>query len=424
MEFLSRLAGTLADSFKVLGRMVLKQITTPSNPASGYNALYFKSDSKAYRLTSAGDEQSVLMSGDATAMPTASKIPIADGSGKLDGWVTGGNVVDPTIVGGRLELVSAEQLKWDFVTGNAIALYNTSWELVRCASSPTLEHDAAAFDGNAMLAPKIYDIFAEYSSSTTFTLIGSPWVSATAGSSARNAAYAAGTTYSIGDRVTSGGHDYMCIQGGSGHTPSSSPTYWQDNGTSITGDFAGLYQHEGVWVSDSSTTGKKRRWLGIIYTDTPGEGLQFKDDVNHRYISNYYNAQRKIVESTNSGTYWQYTTATWRESNAGTYQQRGYFVLCRTSQLEFITGSPAHALGVAYAEADQSTGINSASATPSRYNRAITLSGEMVGGGSLSVYAQLFGYNWFTRIEKSDGSNANFFYGSIYGAVSMVEIMG
>lgn len=36
-----------------------KQVATPSNPASGYNSLYFKSDGKLYRLTSAGAEAEV-----------------------------------------------------------------------------------------------------------------------------------------------------------------------------------------------------------------------------------------------------------------------------------------------------------------------------------------------------------------------------
>jgi len=41
-----------------------EQISTPANPDSGYNKLYFKNDDKLYRLTSAGDEQQVGGSGD------------------------------------------------------------------------------------------------------------------------------------------------------------------------------------------------------------------------------------------------------------------------------------------------------------------------------------------------------------------------
>lgn len=41
------------------------QITTPSNPASGYNKIYFKSDDKPYVLDSAGNETDII-SGDST----------------------------------------------------------------------------------------------------------------------------------------------------------------------------------------------------------------------------------------------------------------------------------------------------------------------------------------------------------------------
>ncbi len=51
------------------------------------------------------------------------------------------------------------------------------------------------------------------------------------------AAYAGGTTYAIGDLVTSGGIVYWSIQAGNvGHTPASSPTYWYPQ----TGDFLEL----------------------------------------------------------------------------------------------------------------------------------------------------------------------------------------
>ena len=40
------------------------------------------------------------------------------------------------------------------------------------------------------------------------------------------AAYAAGTTYAIGDTVTSGGAWYRCSQAGSGHAPVAGSAYW------------------------------------------------------------------------------------------------------------------------------------------------------------------------------------------------------
>lgn len=50
------------DTTKVLGvetPILTKQTATPANPASGYNKIYFKSDDKAYTLTSAGVEAEV-----------------------------------------------------------------------------------------------------------------------------------------------------------------------------------------------------------------------------------------------------------------------------------------------------------------------------------------------------------------------------
>lgn len=47
-------------------------------------------------------------------------------------------------------------------------------------------------------------------------------------------AYNAGTSYGINMIVTSGGHDYKSLQNANiGHTPATSPTYWQDLGVSI-----------------------------------------------------------------------------------------------------------------------------------------------------------------------------------------------
>jgi len=43
----------------VNGEVKLQQITTPANPAAGYDSLYFKNDDKLYRLTSAGVEKLV-----------------------------------------------------------------------------------------------------------------------------------------------------------------------------------------------------------------------------------------------------------------------------------------------------------------------------------------------------------------------------
>lgn len=46
-------------TINLFGEAIMQQISTPSNPSSGYNKLYFKSDGKLYKLTSAGVEEQV-----------------------------------------------------------------------------------------------------------------------------------------------------------------------------------------------------------------------------------------------------------------------------------------------------------------------------------------------------------------------------
>jgi hypothetical protein len=91
-----------------------------------------------------------------------------------------------------------------------------------------------------------------------------------------------------------------------------------------------------VLVSDSSTTGKKRRWLGIIYTYNYNNSgtVNFKDDVNYRFISNFYNKKNKIVSVNMSTSYWSYSTATWRELNNGTGLTRGHMVVCSSCNIK------------------------------------------------------------------------------------------
>ncbi|MFH0960250.1 MAG: carbohydrate-binding protein, partial [Pseudomonadota bacterium] len=235
------------------------------------------------------------------------------------------------VVGGRLDLVSATSLGWRFWKNNQIRLFSgSSWELIRVASEPTAANTANDLNGAALAVNKIYDVFAEYSDSTSFNLKFSRWSSFGAGVSSRTAAYSSGTTYNIGDRVTYGGHDYVCIQSGSNKTPSSEATYWDDNGASIDGDFSGLYRHDGVLVSSNSALGKKRRWLGVIYTYSNGGTVNFKDEEIYRYIGNYYNRHQKAVKTYNTNANWTYGTLTWREANGGSGNVRGQMVSATT----------------------------------------------------------------------------------------------
>ena len=54
----------------IYGGLTMVQITTPANPASGSNKLYFKSDNKLYSLTSAGTETEIGAGGGTAFNPT------------------------------------------------------------------------------------------------------------------------------------------------------------------------------------------------------------------------------------------------------------------------------------------------------------------------------------------------------------------
>ena len=63
------------------------------------------------------------------------------------------------IVGGRLDLVSATSIKWGFQNSNLIRLVNPDtgrWELVKCATEPTLANNATDLNGTALAPNTIY----------------------------------------------------------------------------------------------------------------------------------------------------------------------------------------------------------------------------------------------------------------------------
>lgn len=238
-----------------------------------------------------------------------------DTNAKIDAYVTPYDVV-----GGRLDLVSATSIKRGFQNSNHIRLFNPTseqWELVQVTTEPTIANTALDLNGTALAVDKIYDVFAEYSSATAFTLVVSRWQTVTAGSSARTAAWAGNTAYNIGDRVSTGSptHYYVCIAAHTSHATSFSndTAKWVDNGVAAdvgsNSDFYGLYRHDGVLVSDSSTTGRKRRWLGIIYTYNNSSTVNFKDSAKSRLISNFYNRKKSYLSYSANAAGATYTSA-------------------------------------------------------------------------------------------------------------------
>jgi hypothetical protein len=171
-------------------------------------------------------------------------------------------------------------------------------------------------------------------------------------------------------------------------------------------DFTGLYRQDGILVSDSSVTGKKRRWLGIIYTYNNAGTVNFKDDVNYRFISNYYNRKVNGLQSSNSTTTWTYATSTWRESNGGTGQTRGVFVSCSSLNLStiysvvlIVGSSQASSIGI---------GVDSVTNTPSKVSQTNISSNPLISVSN-DVFILSVGYHFITSMEWASGSNVTFY---------------
>ena len=257
-----------------------------------------------------------------------------------------------SIVEGRIDLSSATQLKWTPVSGIGISLYNGSnWEVVSPSSDVTFANTAVDLDDNALVVDAVYDLFASYSSKTSFSIVAKKWTNTT--------------------------------------------TRW---GT--------LYTHQGVLVHENSTNGLKRRFLGTIYTYNNSSTVNFKDENNYRYISNYYNTKLKQVISQNntSGT-WTYASTTTRESNGGTNQIRGRFVLCTSQE------------GIVYGKWMITSSSSGAAMTGCGFNSTTSKTGSWawLHSGNTQVHVPLYaplsisaGYNYITTVEKSDAGTATF----------------
>lgn len=331
--------------------------------------------------------------------------------------VNQGSALD--VVGGRLEWISTTRIDWKWTTSNQIRLWNpntSSWVIVSTASEPTLANTAYADLGTgavSLAVDKIYDVFAQYSSSTAFTLVCSPWATATAGTSARTAAWVGNYEYKVGQRVSNSSHYYVCKTAHTSHatTFSNDSANWVDNGlVPSNADFTGLYQHDGVWVSGSDTTGKSRRWLGIIYTYNNSSTVNFKDAESTRLISNYYNPILKSARTYNSTSDWTFSSNSWREWNNGTGQVKGYFIMATSqdifstiTQNIYVQTNGGHLVyGMAF---DVTNDVSLPGQVFSGYG---TLTFSMCIQGVLSINK---GYHYITGVEKADGTNTVHPYG-------------
>jgi hypothetical protein len=90
------------------------------------------------------------------------------------------------VVGGRIDYVSTTQIQWTFLTSNQIRLYDGSkWVVLNCANVPTAANTATDLNGTALAHSVVYDVFAQYSSATAFSVVFSRWNSSGAGTSQR-----------------------------------------------------------------------------------------------------------------------------------------------------------------------------------------------------------------------------------------------
>ena len=118
--------------------------------------------------------------------------------------------------------------------------------------------------------------------------------------SSRYAPWVTGTAYKVGMRVLVSAVYYACIVN---HTSD----VWATDLAAVkwvaltgTGDFLGLDIVDGVPIYANSGAYKGYRWLGVIYTYNNSATVNFKDNVNYRYVSNFYNPVSKILKAYNS----------------------------------------------------------------------------------------------------------------------------
>ena len=224
-----------------------------------------------------------------------------------------------------------------------------------------------------------------------------------AGGSSRVRAYETSVIYNAGDRVTYGGHDWVCIlQTTAGTTPVAG-SYWVDNGTSVSGDFSGLYRHYGVLVSDSSPTGKKRRWLGIIYTYNNAGTVNFKDEETLRYISNFYNMKDSYIFSNNTSSNYTFVNTSLLESNNGAGSVRGRCISCFTQGVVANLNSAAFnttvGATVQISISKNLTAINYTHLTQAVANYSNSLCG--------TARTTLYGFNFFAIMESVGANTGN-----------------
>jgi hypothetical protein len=243
---------------------------------------------------------------------TATKIWFAP----QNGWLVGYDIdltEIPAENDGRITLVSTTQIKWD---GHRITLWDpTKGRDVQVipSSVPTLDYDDTDLDSNALVAAYPFDLFAEFSSATAFTIVAKKWTNAT--------------------------------------TRAVTPALW----------------HGRLRYDNTTDAGKKRLFLGTVYLDT---GPIFVNSKSLRYISNFYNT--KLVTIGHATPYSSNTSATvgawmpWIASSSMAWASQ--YVLCEPRNIRLVCSGPYNTSTTV----DASCGISLDSvSTPTAYGTGV-----------------------------------------------------
>lgn len=285
--------------------------------------------------------------GHAVTPQTIVFFPMGSSGGSSSSAVAGPQVRN--IVEGRIDRASDTVLTWTAVSGCGLAIYDGGdWQLVTPSVMPTLENTALDVDGAVLAVGSVYDLFAEYDTTTSFNIVAKKW---------------------------------------------SSP--------SVQG--YALHRHQGVLVHQDTPTGIRRRFLGTIYTYDNSGTVNFKDEKLYRYVSSYYNKTRKALMAIMTGTAWTRDQSTWVTGN-GDNSTRLQFVLCQDSTPIVLQGKHNTLMSNVNSNAETGIGIDS---TTSAHGDCRLIStgyavGELLGGLAYCPTTLAAGYHYAYLLERSN----------------------
>lgn len=175
-------------------------------------------------------------------------------------------------------------------------------QIIGSDSSVRLLSEAAAISELKSYLVQKYDVDDEFRDTVQFSM-------ATAYKAERlvyldASTYAAATTYSVGDLVTSGGSVYVCIQAGTGQAPATATAYW-----TLIGDQYALYYvslpHDMFDINETYEVGDQVFWKDKVYTCAiETSAITQQDALQYGSISSL--PQRNVLpdDSVNGEDYW------------------------------------------------------------------------------------------------------------------------